>query len=145
MLDRIGDSYRLVMIDLSRGRISWEMPLSEHYGLSYELFHDSRRWYLTLGAQMAVFDGTTGELVRAFSFKVADWDRHYGLGDLKPPHVAGGAIWIYSQGRHSGYAPPVTVIDAETLQPRFAVGIDVVDIADDLRASIRELAPAASH
>jgi hypothetical protein len=114
----------LAMVDLEQAKIAW--VASKPFDLSDEIFHVGDRWYLNdsvTGGDVVEFDGATGQLVAAI----------HGGQAIEPEHVAGGTLWL----RHTSWGrldrAELAAVDAKTLVPRFAHGIEITDMTKQAR------------
>jgi outer membrane protein assembly factor BamB len=122
----------LLMLDLEQGSIAWSAPDDDVIHKS--VFRAGTRWYLFSGlfaARLAVFDGTTGKLDVA-----VDLDHPRGTGDVLPPHVEDGRIWMFSGDWVPVDQAPVAVLDANTLAPISNRGIRLTDVTAAMRAEL---------
>ena len=113
---RHGDS--VVVLDLEQGTIASTMPTSTLHGT---VFSAGGGWYLGNRDRHRVLllhriDGKTGDVL-AVDIRVA------GLGafdtELDPTHVSSKSVWLVPYLDAAIDAPPMAVLDATTLAPRY--------------------------
>jgi hypothetical protein len=125
---------RLIMLDLERGVIAWAGPRDDDL-IHMSLFRGGDRWYAHwpyLSRILATFDGNTGELAAA-----ARLHDHRGIADVQPAHVAGGRVWVAGGAWTTFGAAQIAVLDAATLAPTFARGVEVTDLTAVMREALR--------
>lgn len=125
------DSMHLRMLDLAGPAIAWDAP-PDPLASSTAMFRVGTRWYTFFDGFVTVLDGETGEPLAG---AVAKEDE--GIGALKPAAVGGGRVWLTGKRPAPLSAPSLAALDAATLAPVFARRIDVLDLTEETRATLR--------
>jgi hypothetical protein len=121
------------MLDLETGTLAWTGPPQPDMYL-WTVFRAGDRWlmYDSLRSQTLLsFDGNTGKLDAAVRVH-----NYHGIEDLGPLHVAGDTIWLAAGEWRTFASPPIAVLDARTLAPRFTRSIEITDVTAEVRAAL---------